>query len=177
MRDWVLPFLRELRPETVSPESFETEIAQAPFAWRRLTSIFLNDFQHDAISQLVGSVIADIPKSAFDELLRIYPFFSLVRSAGFCQRFHDDRGTITVVFFCQSDLRPMSWLERRGCVVHELGHLVRDDLSASFSLDDPFHHEREAATDALCINWGFGDEIKSVRRYFKEKEDNYDGTI
>jgi hypothetical protein len=170
MQVWVRPLLRQLKPETVSDESFEWEFQQVPFVWRRVSQLFSHQFESEPMEELLGSVLCDLPsREVFDQLFAIYPFFILAKSPGFCQAFHGGQETIQVVIFSASDLRPMSWSAKRGCIAHELGHVVRGDVLRPFSLDDPYRHGIERATDDLCCEWGFTEEIASVRKYLSER--------
>jgi hypothetical protein len=114
---------------------------------------------------LLGSCVSDLPREVFDKLFAANPFFILAKGAGFCQAFRGGQETIQVVIFCASDLRPMSWLAKRGCVLHELAHVVCGDVLKPFSLQDPYRHGIERATDDLVIQWGFAEEIAAVRKY------------
>jgi hypothetical protein len=118
---------------------------------------------------LLGSCVSDLPREVFDKLFAANPFFILAKGAGFCQAFRGGQETIQVVIFCASDLRPMSWLAKRGCVLHELAHAVRRDVLKPFCLEDPFRLELEKETDKLAIEWGFAEEIAAVRKYLLER--------
>jgi hypothetical protein len=169
MEPWVIPFLRELRPEFISNEVFESEIKHAPYAWRRMANLFLHRFESDAMTELLGSVLCDLSREAFDKILRSYPFFILSRGPGFCQELHA-KGDVALVIFCESDLAPMRWTERRGVLVHELSHIFLDHLVTPFSLDDPFGRRREEETDDTCREWGFSEEIQAIRYYLNQKK-------
>ena len=168
MRDWVIPTLRAIRPEGVSEEAYEAELAEPTFAWRRLGNLFLHQFDSDGMTELLGSVLGDIPRSDFDKLFEIHPFFILARSAGFCQKFHAT-GDVQIIVFTETDLLPMTWEQRRGCVGHELAHVILGHLDRPFSLDDPWRKKQEKEADDLCREWGLSEEINGVRRHLFER--------
>jgi hypothetical protein len=168
MKDWVIPFLMSFRPEAVSKELFEGELQRPVFTWRRIANLLMHFFDSDSMVELLGSVLVDLPKSDFDKIVAAYPIFVLARSAGFCQRIHT-RGDTSLVVFVESDLRPMNWCERRGCVAHELAHVVKGHLSLPFSLDDPWKEKQQSEADALCHEWGLSEEITAVRKYLERR--------
>jgi len=169
MKDWVIPLLRQIRPEMISEQSYEAEIQQVPFCWRRVANLFLHEFGSDSMTELLGSVLCDLFKSDFDKIVAVYPFFILARGAGFCQKLHRASGDLNMVIFVASELAPMNWSARRGCVAHELGHVVLGHLNSSFSLDDPYREKQQAEADNLVRAWGLGYEIDSVRKYLSER--------
>ena len=169
MQHWVLPLRRQCRPETISEESWEWEAGQPPFVWRWLANLFLHKFGNDSMMELLGSVLCDLPKDAFDKILATYPIFILARSAGFAQKFHAP-GDTTVVIFTASELAQMNWSERRATVAHELAHVVAGHLDQPFSLDDPFLHRQQKEADDLCREWGF--KIDAVRKYLERRKEN-----
>jgi hypothetical protein len=122
------------------------------------------------MSEVFGSVICDLPKNIFDELFAMNPFFVYSSNWGFCQMLHPgSRAEIPLVIFSQGGLKGMNWSQRRACVSHELAHLILGHLSRPFSLDDPYRRELEGEADQLCCDWGFQEEITSVRKYLKER--------
>jgi hypothetical protein len=160
--------VRPLKPDTVSIESFEREISELPFLRRRLASLFVHDGR-DYASELFGSVLANLPRNIFDEILRIYPVIIFSRSCGFAQRFYSRKKT-TLIIFSEDELLKMGWLAGRGVIAHEFCHLIRRDLDRGLSLEDPWGLQREAQTDALCIQMGFKTEIEAVRAYLRRQK-------
>jgi len=162
LKNWVLPFLRSIKPETVSDEVYEQELARPVFCWRHLSNIFLHKFNNDHMDELLGAVISEMHKSDFDKLLKAYPFFVLLRSPGMVQLFHAS-GDVHLVMFCLSDLSAMGWFKAKALVAHEIAHVVLDHCSQPFSLDDPWLEKKQKEADELCCQWGFTEEIQAVR--------------
>ena len=172
MQSWVQPLLRQLRPDGISEESYECEISQVPFVWRRIANLFLHRFESEGMELLLGSVLSDLPRSAFDRLFEIRPFFILLKSAGLVQQIHA-HGDVPLVIFSQAELENMNWSQRRGVVAHEFAHLILDHVSRPFSLTDPYKEKMQLEADDLCREWGLQDEIKSVRLYLKQKGEEH----
>ena len=166
MRDWSVSLLKSLRDEKlVSEEGWNDELQHPPFVWRRIADLFLHRFDSDAMTELLGSTLCDIPRTDFDKIFAENPFFILVKSAGFRQKLHRALGDIIVVVFVVSELAGMNWEQRRATIAHELAHIVRHDLNKSFSLNDPWRRKQEEEADDLCRQWGF--DIDSLRSYLE----------
>ncbi len=164
------PLLEMIRPETIHKAVYDAENQNPQLVWRRIAALFLHEFGPGDMDLILGSVICDLPKEAFDKLLEAYPFFILLKGVATCQQIHGaGRSDIPLVFFSQSELKDMNFSERRGVVVHELAHVVAGHLSAPFSLDDPWKEKREEEADSLACSWGLGDEIDAIRRFIKMK--------
>jgi hypothetical protein len=165
MKDWVKPTLLALRPETISEQSYEDELRQPVFCWRRLVDIFHHNLVGEA-RDVVGSVLGDLPVQVFDKLVEIRARFIYMDSLGLATRFSRDESAMIFT----PELLTCGWMAGRGIVIHEISHHYRDDPSAEFSLSDPYGQRRENATDILCIEWGFEEEIIQIRKYLSTNE-------
>lgn len=172
MRDWVIPFLREIRPESISEQSYEAELAEIVFVWGRMANLFLHKFDSDGMVQLLGSVVCCMDKEDFDKLFESCPIFILARSPAFVQKIHAE-GDVPVIIFLESELALMNWSQRQATVGHEIAHIVLGHCDRSFNLDDPWHEKQQEEADALCRRWGF--EIDGLRKYLLERRVNDGG--
>lgn len=168
MQAWVIPLLKKIKPETVSDAVWETIISQPDFAARYIANLFCHCFGDDGVVQVLGDVLIRLPETYFQKILLAYPLFVLLRSPAMVQQIHANRD-LPLVVFSQAEIANMSWLARRGAVVHELLHVVRQDYSKGFCLSDPDRRSMEKECDQECIALGFGDEITSVRNYLSER--------
>jgi hypothetical protein len=170
MRDWVNPLRRLIRPKSISPECYEEQSKESQFVWQEIADLFLHEFGPGDFDLILGSVICDIPKEAFDKLFEAYPFFVLAKGAAYCQMINGaGRANIPLVIFLERELKDMNFSERRGVVSHEIAHIVAGHLERPFSLDDPYGNKKEEEADALCREWGLGSEIESIRNYISQK--------
>lgn len=167
MRDWVIPILKAIRPETISEESYSAELTEMAFVWRRVANLFLHEFDSEGMRELLGSVLVDLWKKDFDKLVKAYPFFILARTAAFCQMIHTP-GNVPIVVFVESDLLPMSWEHRRAIVGHECAHVILNHLTIPFSLDDPWRQRQQDEADALCREWDL--DIDGVRKFLERRK-------
>ena len=167
MQNWVIDFLRISRrdKETVSDTSFEEEVRQPIFAWRRLTDFFNHNFStNHRMKELIGSTISDLHFEAFQKLVGANPYFLFADRFGSVQQVGPIDKTTLVLF--AREILSLDFFTGRGVVIHEICHICAGHTECGV-MGDESRRQWESEADSLACQWGFELEIQKIQSYIK----------
>lgn len=194
MRRWVKPFLLENVPFEDRHKKLD-EVC----IWNELASYFQYDFGNEGDLMILhfGSVLADLPKEAFEKLRkRTDVYFVHTSSPNADVKFIRRKGKSKDDWVCIVNFAfdTMSTTEHviRGIIAHELAHIY-----LNHKLLDPEEREvdlrtwikereadlrakrwiEEREVDLLLIQWGFLNELMDVKDYFEEHFKSREGQM
>lgn len=160
MKDWVIRTLNICRPEWVSKQSWQEEINNVVFAWRRLAELLNISWADQRFTEIFGSCLAMLSEEDFLELFKMRNlFFLLPEKLGQVHGFSKGSNSAVVVIFSPNILL-LSDLQIRGIIGHELAHIFEGHYEVS---EWRSSKELEKAADERAISLGFSYEIQKLR--------------
>jgi hypothetical protein len=174
MKDWVKPYLLK---EQYGP--FKRDYEDKEWVYFDLLDYLNHDFGHfnigDTFGQIFGSVLADLPQEAFEKICNMNDVvFIFIPSRGaevkiFRTGVKKGERLRVVIFPHTSFFQPPKVL--KGEIVHELAHVFLEHYHPKGEPKAKYEdNEIERQADQTAIDWGFNEEICSLRDYIAKQE-------
>jgi len=172
MKDWVPEFLRAKGDQNISIEELERDLQIPVFCYRRLAGCFRiltpRYYDRECLYFLIGYVLGNLPKDIFQTVMALKTTFVASENFGSVTRL-EEGGTLVTL----NRILGLRDAEAIGVIAHELAHAVGGELFGSlYGVDD-----LESRADDLASQWGFKEEIESIRTYLKRKGEKNGGEI
>ena len=174
MKDWVKPYLQKKYRGTIR----QNEKWEGRSAYYELTDEFEHNFGYgiggdaDWMISCFGSVLADLPKGAFDKIRRTKNLIFLFtpNPGAEVKQIHPEK-TIKAGDLLQIVTFPYGMVSyppgaARGSIVHELAHIYLGHTPACETPEG--YEEREDKADEITKGWGFEEEIQAIKEYYEE---------
>jgi hypothetical protein len=175
MKDWCIPFLRELferKPEpNISTQSFEEELSVPVFCFRRLAGLFITNWSNERLTEVFGSVISDLDETDFLDLLEKNPYFFFTESLAQVRALRCVKAEAIVCVFSDRILS-LSDSQIRGVLSHEIAHILCNHHTGEQNFKTKRTLEDEANERATKM--GFEYEIDLVRGKRQREEDKHE---
>lgn len=130
MRDWIKDFLLKLGDKNISEEQLNRELAIPVFSFRRPAELFNINWTNGRLTEIFGSVLADLPEDVFLRLLEIRNLFFFTETLGFVQALNFKPDKLAIVCVFAERILGLSDTKARAVIAHELSHVALDHYKA-----------------------------------------------